>query len=457
MAPVGSQVDRYELLGELATGGMATVYLGRQRGPFGFTRTVAIKSMHPQFAKDPDFRAMFLDEATLTARIRHPNVVPTLDIVAAEANVLIVMEYVEGVALSTLLRRSMTLGVKLTPAIASAIVCDLLHGLHAAHTLADDHGQPLHVVHRDVSPQNVHVGADGLARVLDFGVAKAASRRHVTQGGEVKGKLAYMSGEQVTGEDVDHRTDIYAAGVVLWETLTQKRLISGAHEGEMLHKVLSANFAPPGISPAVDAVVMRALSAKKEDRFATADEMAHALALAQPPAPRHAMAALVRELAATELESRAAKLRAAPEANVIAEILTDHATVTRTATVSSKTELMPTAPGRSRSTIPFVVGGGVLVSGAIVAAFVVGTRMTRTAPPAASAAPPATSSMAVAEPAPAISSAPAAPTSAPPVVSSAPPAPKPPKKPAAPKKPDCRVPYTVDANGDRHYRPECVE
>jgi serine/threonine-protein kinase len=369
------------------------------------------------------------------------------------------MEYIRGECFSKLLRAARRKNLEPSLNVVGRIIHGLLHGLHAAHTLHDDQGHPLHVVHRDVSPQNVHVGADGLARVLDFGVAKAASRRHVTQGGEIKGKLAYMSGEQVTGEEVDHRTDVYAAGVVLWETLTQRRLITGGHEGEMLHKVLTANFAPPGITPAVDAVVMKALSAKKEDRFATADEMAHALALAEPPAPRHAIAALVRELAATELESRTAKLRSAPEANVIAEILTDHATVTRAATVSSKTPLMPTTPGRSRSAIPLVVGGGVLVSGAIIAAFVVGTRMTRSAPPAATAAPPPeTSSMMVAEPAPAVSSAPAPViSSAPPVVSSAPPAPKPPKKPVAPKKPDCRVPYTVDANGDRHYRPECVE
>src|SRR5688572_2876112 len=134
MSVAEQRVDRYELLGELATGGMATVYLGRQHGPFGFTRTVAIKSMHPQFAKDEGFRAMFLDEATLTARIRHPNVVPTLDIVAAESNVLLVMEYIEGVSLSTLLKR--TFGSdeppekrpRPSPALASAIVCDALHG-----------------------------------------------------------------------------------------------------------------------------------------------------------------------------------------------------------------------------------------------------------------------------------------------------------------------------------------
>ena len=481
MTPVGSQVDRYELLGELATGGMATVYLGRQRGPFGFTRTVAIKSMHPQFAKDPEFRAMFLDEATLTARIRHPNVVPTLDIVAAESNVLIVMEYVEGVALSTLLRRMLTLGTRMEPAVASAIVCDLLHGLHAAHTIADDQGSPLHVVHRDVSPQNVHIGADGHARVLDFGVAKAASRRHVTQGGEVKGKLAYMSAEQVTGEDVDHRTDVYAAGVVLWETLTQKRLITGAHDGEMLRKVLMPDFKPPSevaplaqISPALDAVVMKALSAKKEDRFASADEMARALAAAQAPSPRDVVAAMVRDLCATELESRSARLRPsrpnvtarlAPELKMLAEVLTDHATVTRAATVTQTLPPPPAAPPRTKRPVGLMIGGGALVSAAIIGAFVVGTRlrpMTRevVTPEVASsglpeAVPDPTPTVATAEPS--ASSSPAPSASSAPTPSTPPPnTVRPPiKKPV--KKPDCRVPYTVDENGDRHYRPECIE
>src|SRR6185369_17917272 len=155
------RVERYELIGELAIGGMATVYLGRQRGPFGFARTVAIKSMHPQFARDEGFRAMFLDEAMLTSRIRHPNVVPTLDIVCSANKVLIVMEYIDGVSLATLLRLGgrpdgVTDAVRaLPPPVAVAILCDALMGLHAAHELVDDEGRPLSVVHRDVSPQNI--------------------------------------------------------------------------------------------------------------------------------------------------------------------------------------------------------------------------------------------------------------------------------------------------------------
>src|SRR5688572_7803824 len=161
--------ERYELLGELASGGMATVYLARLRRPLGFARLVAIKCMHPQFAKDPAFTTMFLDEARITSRLRHPNIVPTLDIVAEDGHLLLVMEYVEGESLVAILRTLKKQGARIPLPIACAIVHDVLLGLHEAHEAKDDDGTPLAVVHRDVSPHNVIVGIDGLARVLDFG------------------------------------------------------------------------------------------------------------------------------------------------------------------------------------------------------------------------------------------------------------------------------------------------
>src|SRR5262245_48398727 len=176
---------------------MATVYLGRQHGALGFNRTVAIKSMHPQLAKDPTFRAMFVDEANLTSRIRHPNVVPTLDIVSAPTKLLIVTEYVEGVSLSVLIKAARQRHYKIPGPVVGAIIRDLLEGLHAAHELCDDSGRPLSVVHRDVSPQNLLVGVDGISRVVDFGVAKAAGRSYHTQTGEIRGKVGYMSPEQM--------------------------------------------------------------------------------------------------------------------------------------------------------------------------------------------------------------------------------------------------------------------
>jgi len=160
----------------LASGGMATVHLGRLIGPAGFSRTVAIKRLHDQFASDPQFVSGLLDEARLTARIRHPNVVPTLDVVATGEQVLLVLEYVQGESLSRLLASSNERGERVPLPIVVSIIAGVLHGLQAAHEATSDKGEPLHIVHRDVSPQNVMVGVDGVARVLDFGVAKAVGR-----------------------------------------------------------------------------------------------------------------------------------------------------------------------------------------------------------------------------------------------------------------------------------------
>src|SRR5262245_51026591 len=171
-----SVIGRYALHGELASGGMATVHLGRLLGPVGFSRTVAIKRLHAQYAQDPEFVSMFLDEARLAARIRHPNVVPTLDVVATSGELFLVMEYVPGESLSRLARAARDRMERMPPRIVSAIMSGVLHGLHAAHEAKSERGEPLGIVHRDVSPQNVLVGTDGVARVLDFGVAKAAGR-----------------------------------------------------------------------------------------------------------------------------------------------------------------------------------------------------------------------------------------------------------------------------------------
>jgi serine/threonine-protein kinase len=217
-------VGRYVLHGEIASGGMATVHFGRLVGPAGFARPVAIKRLRPQFASDPEFVKMFLDEARLAARIAHPNVVPTLDVVDADDEVFLVMEYVQGVTLAQLARAAKRCGLPIPPSIAVAIVVGILQGLHAAHVARDDLGERLDLVHRDVSPQNALVGADGVTRLLDFGIAKASGRLQTTRDGQLKGKLSYMAPEQVRNEPTTPRTDIYAASVVLWELLTGQRL-----------------------------------------------------------------------------------------------------------------------------------------------------------------------------------------------------------------------------------------
>ena len=367
-----TSVERYELLGELATGGMATVYLGRQRGPLGFSRTVAIKSMHPQLAKDASFRAMFIDEANLTALIRHPNVVPTLDIVQSDTKLLIVMEYVEGVSLSVLLRAAQKQNRKLPVSIVAAIGRDLLDGLHAAHELTDESGVSLGVVHRDVSPQNLLVGVDGIARVVDFGVAKATGRSYQTQTGEIRGKVGYMAPEQMFGEAVDRRTDVYSAGVLLWEALACERLFNAPTDAALVLLVTRGTTLAPStargerLPDGLDALVTRALSQDAAARWSTAAEMSKRLASVAEPASREEVGRLVRELAGEQLASRAAYLRHSapdlqraalePEAKAVLDVLT-RATMNRTALardipVSKQTLVMTQQPPLQRR--PFV-------------------------------------------------------------------------------------------------------
>ena len=272
-------VGRYALYNEIAAGGMATIHLGRLLGPVGFARTVAVKRLHPQFAKDPEFVSMFLDEARLAARVQHPNVVATIDVVATDGELFLIMDYVRGESLSKILRAVRKQDKLVPPRIAAAIMCGFLHGLHAAHEAKNERGEPLGLVHRDVSPQNVLVGADGIARVLDFGIAKAAGRIQVTRDGQIKGKLAYMPPEQLAGRELTRAVDIYASAVVMWETLTAERLFKGDTEGETLAKILRDPVSPPSsIVPSVprgfDAPLLKSLNRDVTKRHTTARELA---------------------------------------------------------------------------------------------------------------------------------------------------------------------------------------
>ena len=302
------QLGRYALHAEIAAGGMATVYLGRLHGAVGFGRTVAIKRLHPHLAKDPEFVSMFLDEAHLAARVQHPNVVPTLDVVTSDRELFLVLEYVRGESFSALVRAARAAGETLPIPVVVAVVVGMLNGLHAAHEATDEQGKPLGIVHRDVSPQNVLVGADGIARVLDFGVAKAATRLQTTREGQLKGKVSYMAPEQLNGE-VTRRTDIYAAGVVLWEALTGKRLMKGDTEAQLLNAVLSMEIPAPStrnpeVSTELDAVVMKAVAKKPEERFATAADMAMALEHAVRPASTREVSAWMEEHLGESLNRR---------------------------------------------------------------------------------------------------------------------------------------------------------
>lgn len=309
----GLVLGRYALHAELASGGMATVHIGRLMGPVGFARTVAIKRLHAHFAKDPEFVSMFLDEARLAGRIRHPNVVPVLDVVAEQGELFLVMDYIHGDSLSKLLRQVREQGERMPLGVAVSILAGALQGLHAAHETTNDQGEPLEIVHRDISPQNIMVGADGITRVADFGIAKAAGRAQSTQDGQLKGKLCYMAPEQLAQRPVDRRTDVYSASVVLWEALTGQRLFQADEPAALVMRILQGNRTKPSkinpdVPPALDAIVMKGLTPNPNLRFQTAREMAFALEDACPPTTPARVGAWVEQVVAESLKARNVKV-----------------------------------------------------------------------------------------------------------------------------------------------------
>lgn len=278
------RIDRYEVIGEIASGGMATVCLARLTGMGGFQRLVAIKRLHPHLASQREFVEMFLDEARLAAGIHHPNVVSILEVGASEGGYHLVMEYIEGDTLAHLLGSTRARGSTVPSKITLRIALDLLAGLDAAHELRDAEGLPVELVHRDVSPQNVLVGSDGTARITDFGVAHAASRISVTRAGhQLKGKIAYMAPEQVRGDrKLDRRADVFSAGIVIWEALAARRLFKADRDRGTLSRVLNQripelNEFAPDLPPRLCDAVMRALVRDPEGRYQSSGEFADSL------------------------------------------------------------------------------------------------------------------------------------------------------------------------------------
>lgn len=273
------RLGRYVLRGEIASGGMATVYLAHLEGPHGFEKVVAVKRIHPHLTSDRRFVSMFLDEARVAALIHHPNVCAVTDFGEFEGSPYLAMEYLSGESFQSVMKRIRHEDGPNPVWLSARIVHDAARGLHTAHTLMGTDGQPLGVVHRDVSPQNIFVLYDGVTKVVDFGVARARGRLSTTQTNEVKGKLPFMSPEQLENQSVDARTDLWALGVVLWEATVGRRLFRGQNDGAtialVLHKPIPkpSDFVPD--YPAkLEKIIMRCLERDPDARYQTAEALA---------------------------------------------------------------------------------------------------------------------------------------------------------------------------------------
>jgi serine/threonine-protein kinase len=321
--PPGHKLGRYEVLTKLASGGMAVVYVASAGGVGGFARLVALKVLHANLAHEEEFISMFLDEARLAARIRHPNVVPTIDISdTIDTGYFLVMEYIEGDHLGALLSSSHKQGERISVPVVLRIVMDALGGLGAAHELRDDNSKPLNIVHRDVSPHNIMVGKDGIGRLTDFGVAKAEDRLTHTRDGQVKGKLAYMAPEQASSGATDSRSDLFSMGIILWECVTGRRLFRADNTAATLTKLLTEEIAAPSaVDPSLaplDPVLRKALERDPTARFQTAEEFIEALEWVAPRmggvATRRAVTKAVKQYAAEKLARERKLIEAAQRA-----------------------------------------------------------------------------------------------------------------------------------------------
>lgn len=272
---------RYRIIERIAIGGMAEVYLAAHGQLAGFQTPVVIKRVLPHLASEPEFIEMFLDEARIAAALHHPNVVSILEVFRERDEYFLVMELVQGESLARVLRKLSEAQERVPPVLAAHIACQVAAGLHHAHTYSDANGQPLHIVHRDVSPQNILVSYEGTVKVIDFGVARAMNRLTHTRTGGFKGKLGYSSPEQVRRDSVDGRSDQFALGVVLWEMLTGQRLFHRETELDTVNAIVSQSTPPVRafveVPNSLVEVVERALQKEPGQRFENLQEMELAL------------------------------------------------------------------------------------------------------------------------------------------------------------------------------------
>ncbi len=280
--PAPLRLGPYELLRRIATGGMAEVYLARRAGPHGFKKIVAVKRILPQYARDPDFVAMFVDEARVCARLGHPNIVQVFDFGEQDGELYMAMEYVDGTTGARLIRAAAGRGDDIHLDVCLHIILSILRALEYAHSARDDEGRPLALVHRDVSPGNVLIDRSGAVKLTDFGIARAAEIERRTDAGQLKGKLGYMSPEQVVGRELDARSDLFTAGIVLAEMLILRPLFSGGKELDVLMRIRDADVSPIDRTSArvpddVRGVLFRALARDPMLRWPTAGAFAEAI------------------------------------------------------------------------------------------------------------------------------------------------------------------------------------
>jgi serine/threonine-protein kinase len=307
-------VGRYTIFDEIAAGGLGSVRFARLTAASGFARTVVVKIPHPQYARSREFALMFIDEARLAARIRHPNVVSVLDVIETAADLALVMDYVHGESLGNLMDAAKETKRSIPLEVATSIIIDVLHGLHAAHEATSEDGKPLGIVHRDVSPQNILVGVDGIARIVDFGIAMASGRLQATTDvAMIKGKYPYMAPEQIRGEVVSRLTDTFAAAIVFWELLTGARLFHGATQAETMSRCLTMPIPPPSqfapdLPLQIDQITKKALARDPSQRYQSAREMALELEVCVAALRPSEIGDWVQRMAADALDTRSAVL-----------------------------------------------------------------------------------------------------------------------------------------------------
>lgn len=473
------RIGRYVLGDRVGSGGMSDVRVAVEMTPLGLARTVAIKELHPHLARDADFVSMLVQEARIQGALEHPNVVRLVDAIAEDGELFLVLSLVDGVSLAELRKAMPADDARVPERIGVRIACDIFEGLHAAHELRSPDGSRADVVHRDVSTHNVLLGSDGVARILDFGVAKAVARAQVTRDGALKGKPTYMSPEQLAGERVDRRSDVYSAALVLAELLTGARVRPAGDVPELrawVERELddpAAWLRAKGVSEPVAQALGACLARDVDARPRTAREAARALADAEPPAIAGEVAEWLVQVARAPLELNREK--AARALSLSGEITLTEPTHT-VSPAAARGAAPPVAGQRLRPNSGYLAvaalllagGGFVCGRGAAESPAAARNAHTSTSGEISAATPPAATTASVSASAAATQEAPSvAPSaSARPIDSGTSPHEAPARAvrtshaprstPRAAASSRCQPPYTLDAAGVRVFKPECL-